>query len=96
MSINGIEISDVIVFPIKNPQPDSNLKAFAKVILNDQFIISGIRIVEGKNGLFLGFPQDYDKEQKKGYDIAFPITAELRTYFTESVLMQYQGTVNNA
>lgn len=89
MSINGIEITDVIVFPIKNRDGSSQLCAFARIILNDQFIINGIRVFEGKNGPFVRMPQEYNKEAGKGYDICFPITAELRTYIFDQVLSQY-------
>jgi len=94
MSINGIEITDVVIFPIKNKQEGSNLQSFAKVLFNDTFCITGIRIVEGKNGLFLGFPQQYKKEEGKGYDICFPTTADMREYITDQVLAQYELAKN--
>jgi len=89
MAINGIEITDVIIFPIKKKVKDSKLKAFAKIIINDQFIINGLRIFDGANGLFIRFPQEYNKQENKGYDICFPITAELRSYLIDQVLTQY-------
>lgn len=89
MSINGLEITDVIIFPVKNKTGDSTVQAFARIILNDQFIVSGIRIIEGKNGPFISFPKEYNKQAGKGYDICFPITAELRTYICDQVLSQY-------
>ena len=49
MDINGMKITDVVVYPIKNRYEDGKLYAFAKVVLNDQFIIHGIRIYEGTN-----------------------------------------------
>ena len=81
MSINGIEVTDVIIYPVKNKSWDGGLMAFARLILNDQFIITGIRVVEGKNGLFIAFPQDSRGDGKR-YDVCFPTTAELRAYFT--------------
>lgn len=88
--INGIEITDVVIYPLRNtPTSDSKLKAFARVVLNDQFIISGLRIFEGKNGLFISFPQEYNKKEEKGYDVCFPITAEFRQYIMDQVLSQY-------
>lgn len=90
MSINGIEVTDVVVYPIKNKPEGSKLQAFAKIVINDQFIVNGLRIVEGVKGAFVAFPQEYKKADEKSYDIAFPITAELRTYMTEIVLSQYE------
>jgi DNA-binding cell septation regulator SpoVG len=89
MSINGIEVTDVIVFPIRKKVEKSKMQAFARVIINDQFIINGIRIFEGNNGPFIRFPQEYNKDANKGYDICFPTTAELRTYISDQVLSQY-------
>lgn len=89
MSINGIEVTDVIVFPTKKKAEKDKMQAFAKIIINDQFVIKGIRIFEGPNGPFIRFPQEYNKEANKGYDICFPTTAELRTYMSDQVLAQY-------
>lgn len=96
MSLNGIEITDVAIFPIKNKQPDSKLEAFAKITFNESFIVSGIRVVRGSKGLFLGFPQNYNKEEKKGYDICFPVTAELRDSITSSVLHKYKEVIGDS
>ncbi len=97
MSNNGIQITDVIVYPVRNKKNNSSLMAFARVNLNDQFIISGIRIFEGENGPFIMFPRDYNKDDKqKGYDICYPITAQLRAYMTDQILNQYSLELNLA
>ena len=94
MSVNGIKITDVIVFPTKTTNLKSKIKAFAKVILNDQFTISGIRVIEGIHGPFIGFPQEYNKDDSKHYDICFPTTSELRSYISSQILDQYSQTLN--
>ena len=94
MAINGLEITDVIVFPVKNKKENSSLQAFARIVINDQFIVNGLRIFEGKNGPFVRFPQEYNKEAGKGYDLCFPITAELRSYIMDQVLSGYSITMN--
>jgi DNA-binding cell septation regulator SpoVG len=93
MSINGLEVTDVIIFPLKHKIDNSSLSAFARIILNDAFIVSGVKIFEGKNGPFIKFPQEYNKAANKGYDVCFPITAELRNYISDQVLSQYSLTV---
>ena len=85
--INGLEITDVIIFPVK--KKDGTLKAFVKVIINDQLIISGIRIVEGRNGPFICFPQETNERDGKCFHVCFPITAELRSYMSDQILSQY-------
>ena len=86
MSIQGIEITEVSVYPIKNKMAGSYVEAFARITLNDQLIVNGIRIVKVKKGLVLGFPQEYNKAEGKGHDICFPISMQLRQYITEKVL----------
>lgn len=87
MAVNGIEITDVIVFPIRNRLNGSNTLALAKVIINDQFIINGIKIKEGRQGLYINFP--HLEVNGKKIETGFPITAELKSYFMDQVLSQY-------
>jgi stage V sporulation protein G len=93
MSINGIEITDVIIFPVKCKVKGAHIQAFARIILNDQFVISGIRVMEGKNGVFVKYPYEISETNRK-CDICFPVTAELRTYISDQVLSQYNITMN--
>jgi stage V sporulation protein G len=98
MDINGMKITDVVVYPVKRKSEASKLFAFAKVVLNDQFIIHGIRIYEGVNGAFMTFPQDYNNKSADGksYSICHPTTAELRNYMNEQVMAEYAITVGIA
>lgn len=93
MEVNGMKITDVVVYHVKNTGK-SKLKAFAKVVLNDQFIIHGIRIYKGVNGAFMTFPQDYNNQNKDGkpYSICHPTTAELRDYINSQVMAEYALT----
>jgi len=95
-NVNGMVITDVVVYPIRSPEEKAKLKAFAKVVLNDQFIIHGVRVYEGVNGAFMTFPQDYNKKNSvgQGYSICHPTTAELRNYISEQVLAEYALTAN--
>ena len=43
--------------------PDAGgLKAFADVAVNDAIVIRGIRLLEGKKGLFVSMPQEQGKD----------------------------------
>jgi stage V sporulation protein G len=74
---------NVKVFPVKNPQ--GSTLAYANVGIENLVAISGIRVVTGKNGLFVDMPQNKDKNGDY-HDIAFPINSELRKDVTKSVL----------
>jgi len=67
---------------------DSKVKAFADISFGE-FIVKGLKVVEGKNGLFLGMPQEKAKDGK-WYDTFFPVTAEARKGLTDLVLNSYQ------
>ena len=96
MNINGMKITDVVIYPVKNKSDKSKLTAFGKVVLNDSFIIHGLRVYEGVNGAFMTFPQDYNNKNSEGkpYDICHPTTAELRNYISEQVMAEYALTVS--
>jgi stage V sporulation protein G len=81
-------ITDVAVFPYAN---GGNLKAFASVTLNGDFVIKGIRIVNGRHGLFLGFPEN--RKGNQNYAIAFPISAVLRHEITKEVVSTYEEAI---
>jgi len=83
-------------FNINGKDDKDKLMAFAKVVLNDQFIIHGVRIYEGVNGAFMTFPQDNSDKNKTGakMDICHPTTAELRNYISEQVMAEYALTVS--
>lgn len=92
-----MKVTDVVVFPIKKRDEKIKLFAFAKVVLNDQFIIHGIRIYEGVNGAFMTFPQDTSgeyNEKAKTYNICHPATSALREHISEQVLAEYALTVS--
>ncbi len=88
MSVNGMQITEVMVYPVKK-NGNSKLSAFAKVVINDQFIIQGIRIFDGIHGPFISFPQDYKKEDGKYYDVCHPTTSELRKYINDEVVSEF-------
>ncbi len=93
MSQNGIEITEIKISPIKNRQPDSPLEAFVRVVLNGQFVISSIKVVKGKFGLFVSFPREYNKSEGKGYNLCYPITKPLQEYMSQKILDEYHQAV---
>lgn len=66
-------------------------KAMCDVVISDVFVVKGFSIVEGKNGLFVGVPQEIGKDGK-WYDNAFPLTAAVREELNKVVLSAYEGS----
>ncbi len=86
-----MEITEVRVFPF---QGNSNFKAYASLTFDDQVVVRGIKIVEGRNGLFVAMPSRRGKDDY--YDIFFPITAEMREKIQEKVIEAYHNREKKA
>jgi stage V sporulation protein G len=67
---------------------DGKLKAFVDISIGD-FIVKGLRILQGQKGLFLGLPQEKSKDGK-WYNAFYPTTKEARQNLTEVILAAYQ------
>lgn len=68
---------------------DAKLKAFADVAVGD-FVVKGVRVVQGEKGLFLGLPQEKSKDGK-WYNTFYPATEEAKQNLSEIVLAAYNG-----
>ena len=79
-----MEITDVRVFPVD----EDKLKAFVSIIIDDCFVVSDIKVINGNNGLFISMPS---KKRKNGTfrDIAHPLNNETRKKIEEKVLARY-------
>ncbi len=86
-----MEITEVRVFPVE----DEKLKAFVSIILDNCFVISDIKIINGPKGLFISMPS---KKRKDGTfrDIAHPLNSDTRRMMEEKVLNCYQAEVSGA
>lgn len=77
----------------KSDREDSRMKAIASVLLDDEFAVHDIRIIEGTKGLFIAMPSR--KTSTGGYkDIAHPISQEVRTMFEKEILDAYEKDLN--
>ena len=68
---------------------NQSLKAFADITVNDALLIKGVRVLNGKNGLFVTMPQDQGKDNK-WYDVVRCLNQEVRQQITDEVLTAYQ------
>ena len=80
-----MEITEVRVFPVD----EDKLKAFVSIIIDDCFVVSDIKIINGNNGLFISMPS---KKRKNGTfrDIAHPLNNETRKKIEDRVLARYK------
>lgn len=63
-------------------------KAFCDVAIGEAFLIKGIKVVEGKKGLFVSMPREQGKDGN-WYDTVVPLTKEARARVSEIVLGAY-------
>lgn len=68
----------------------SCIKGTASITIEDSIVISDLKIMEGKNGIFISMP---NRKLKNGTykDIAFPITREAREQITNEILKEYNN-----
>ncbi|MBN1825119.1 MAG: septation regulator SpoVG [Candidatus Eisenbacteria bacterium] len=76
-------------------RPDDRLKAFASVTFDDCFVVHGLKVIEGNNGLFVAMPS---RRRSDGtyQDIAHPINNEMRALVEDRVLGMYRDQLTKA
>ena len=72
-------------------QNATDLKAFCDVSVDGHLLIKGIRVVEGRHGLFVSMPR---QKSTKGdwHDSIVPLTKELKQELYRVVLEAYDRT----
>ncbi|MFH1782673.1 MAG: SpoVG family protein [Candidatus Omnitrophota bacterium] len=81
---NGIEVRRV-----HKLEGESKVKAFLDIAFAGVFLVKGLKIVEGKNGLFLSMPGGMSKDGK-WYNTAYPLTKEFKDVLVEIALEAYE------
>jgi len=68
---------------------EDKLKAFANVTFDEEFVIRGLKIINGNNGYFVSMPS---RKRSDGthQDIAHPINNRMRQRIEEAVLSAYE------
>ena len=88
-----LAVTQVQVFPFKDSVNLGNLKAMAQIVLNDQLVIRGLRVMDGLNGLFVSYPIDPFYKADDFRTILNPITCQLREHIENCVLEKYQAAI---
>lgn len=63
-------------------------KAMVDIAINEEFLIKGFRVVNGKNGLFVGVPRQPGKDGK-WYATVVPLKPEVKQELEDCVLAAY-------
>ena len=81
---------DIAVKRINRFDGEGTGKAFCDVVVAESFLIKGLKVVEGKNGLFVSMPRQQGKDGK-WYDTVLPLTKEAKEQLSQVVLEAYQS-----
>jgi len=68
---------------------DDKLRGFASITLDNKFVVRGLKVIEGANGLFVAMP---NRKRRDGsfQDIAHPINAKTRNWMENEVISEYK------
>ena len=80
-----MDITQVKVFPVDQEK----LKAYVSIVLDECFLISDLKVIQGPGGLFISMPS---KRRKTGEfkDIAHPLNRETRERMEKRILAEYE------
>ncbi len=82
---------DFKVIRIHKLPDNGRMKAFVDLGVNDQLLVKGMRVVSGKNGLFVSMPQEKGKDNR-WYNSVDCLTQETREQISEIILEAYRKT----
>ena len=83
-----MRISEIRIFPIG----EEKLKAFVSIVFDECFMVNDIKIIQGKDGLFISMPSRR-KKNGKFKDIAHPLNSETRRDIESQILARYRSSV---
>ncbi|MBP5403337.1 MAG: septation regulator SpoVG [Treponema sp.] len=75
---------------IRKVTSEGKLKAYVTVTFDNCFVVHNVKIIEGKDGLFIAMPS---KKTSTGEykDVAHPISPEFRTELQNKILDEYNA-----
>lgn len=88
-----LAVTSVLVFPFRDGPSLGHIKGLAQVVLNDQFLVRGLSIMDGENGLFVGYPVDSFFKGEEYRTVCNPVTRQLREHIENCVLEKYQAAI---
>lgn len=88
MNFECLAVTNVLVYPIN--ETGCKIKGLATIVFNDQFIVRGLRVMDGENGLFVGYPNNPFYKGEEFRTVCQPISRQLREHIENTVLEKYQ------
>lgn len=83
-----LHVTNVQLFPVDK---DTTLKAMVQITLNNVLKLTGLKLFEGTDSMYLRYP--INPKSKKNLCYTFPLDKELRDYIQQEVIEEYDATV---
>ena len=85
----AFDILDIKVARIHRFDDEKPLKAFVDISINDVILVKGIKLVEGRKGLFVSMPS---RRRTDGTfrDIVHPLNARMREMIEKAIIAEYE------
>ena len=84
-----MQITEVKVFPVD----EEKLRAFVSIVFDDCFMVNDIKVIQGKDGLFISMPSR-KKRNGKFKDVAHPLNNETRKMLEDQILAEYDHVLS--
>lgn len=87
----NIKITNIRIYKIEKR---GALLGYANIVLNDSFVIRGIKLIESRKTKerFLAMPSRKLRGEKRSYrDLCHPINQETRDYITTTIFENYDN-----
>ncbi|MBL7132242.1 MAG: septation protein SpoVG family protein [Candidatus Omnitrophica bacterium] len=66
----------------------SSVRAFVDIALNESLLLKGLRVVEGRNGLFVSMPREKGKDER-WYETIHPLSRDVKEEISSIILSAY-------
>ena len=83
-----VETFDIKVVKIHRLTAEGHLKAFVDISINNVILIKGVRVFDGKKGLFVSMPSEQGKDER-WYETVRCLNEDMRSLITQKVLEAY-------
>ncbi len=80
-----MQVTEIKVFPID----EEKLKAFVSIVIDNCFMVNDIKVIKGRDGLFISMPSRR-KKNGKFKDVAHPLNNETRQMIEGLILTDYE------
>ena len=93
-----LDVTEVQVYPFRKDggfATQQHILGIATVVLNDQFLMRSIRIMDGPNGLYVAYPVGPFFKGAESRAACLPMHRELRERIENRILAKYRAEVQD-